>query len=103
MSMQKSAAAPSSLPFRDSRFPFDPRDAVLAHLRHRHLQLGHAGVFSAQTLVFESALLDSMGLLDLVSVVEAASGVELDMLRFDPGAVSTVDDLIAQLQSALQG
>jgi acyl carrier protein len=102
MSTHNTITSPNASRFRDSRLPFDPRDVVLAHLRHLHLKLGHAGVFSAQTLVFESALLDSMALLELVAVVEAAAGAELDMLRFDPTAVSTVDDLIAQLQSALQ-
>jgi acyl carrier protein len=58
---------------------------------------------TGETLVFDAGLLDSVSLLELVAVVEQASGQTVDMLRFDPSAVETMPELVNELSAALLG
>lgn len=60
-----------------------------------------SGALDDQTLIFDAGLLDSVSLLELVAAVEQASGQTLDMIRFDPSAVNTLPELVAELSAAL--
>ena len=77
------------------------RRCVLAGLRRRHEQLGRTGPWLDDPLVFADGLLDSLALLTLIAEVETCTGLELDMLGFDPAEVRTANDLVAQLMQAL--
>ncbi len=61
------------------------------------------GPLKPTTAVFDEGLLDSVALIELVAAVEAASGQTLDMLRFDPASVETLDELVGELTGALVG
>lgn len=77
-------------------------DTVLQFLRTRHAAVSPTLPMAADPLVFEGGLLDSMALIELVAAVEAACGAEVDMLRFDPSAVGTASELVAQLGASLE-
>lgn len=72
---------------------------VLAFLAPRQQARGLPAL-SLTSPVFESGLLDSLGLIDLVAAVEGAHAVELDMLVFDALAVESVAHLVDQLLQA---
>ena len=77
--------------------------AVMDYLRVRQRERGLTPELSGQTAVFDGGLLDSLSLLELVAVVEDASGQTVDMLRFDPSEVETAAELCTELSSALSG
>jgi acyl carrier protein len=77
--------------------------AVVAFLERRLADSGRAGSLGRDVAVFDEGLLDSLSLLELVAAVEAATGQAVDMLRFDPAAVVSLDDLIAELSAACGG
>lgn len=77
--------------------------AVMAFLERRLADSGRAGPLDRGLAVFDDGLLDSLSLLELVAAVEGAAGQAVDMLRFDPAAVVSVDDLIAELSAAVGG
>lgn len=70
-------------------------------LEASHALRGGARPLAADPLVFDSGLLDSLGLAELVSAVEASTGGSVDMLRFDPLAVHTASDLVRELAQAI--
>lgn len=72
---------------------------VLAFLAPRQQAQGLPDL-SLASPVFESGLLDSLGLIDLVTAVEGAHGVAVDMLVFDAMAVESVHHLVEQLFQA---
>lgn len=74
---------------------------VLQFLQTRHAALSPARPMAADPMVFDDGLLDSMALIDLVAAVESACGVEVDMLQFDPSAVSTASERVAQLDASI--
>ena len=76
--------------------------AVRAALVAVHAQRGDMQPLAADPLVFDSGLLDSLGLAELVVTVERCTGHHVDMLRFDPLAVSTASDLVRELGQALR-
>jgi acyl carrier protein len=73
---------------------------VRASLEASHALHGGEQPLPADPLVFDSGLLDSLGLAELVSAVEACTGCSVDMLRFDPLAVNTASDLVRELSRA---
>jgi acyl carrier protein len=75
--------------------------AIVDFLAQRLAQLGRPTAVSADLAVFESGVLDSVALVELVGVVEQAAGREVDMLMFDPTVVVTATDLMEQLEAAL--
>jgi acyl carrier protein len=80
----------------------DVNDVVMRFLSRRQQELGQGGPVGPDTLVFDTGLLDSLALLDLVAEVEKGQGQAVDMLRFDPSAVDTASDLAAELSAALR-
>ena len=73
-------------------------------LSARATAMGLIGVqLHSSTRVFDSGLLDSLGLLDLVAEVERDCGQTVDMLRFDPAEVESVGELVTALWEALPG
>ena len=79
------------------------RKTVTAFLQQRQTDQGMHVPLGPTTAVFGEGLLDSVALIELVAAVEAVSGQTLDMLRFDPASVETLEDLITELTSALAG
>ncbi|WP_396270766.1 phosphopantetheine-binding protein [Ideonella sp.] len=73
---------------------------VAGFLTQRHTALGRSGTPSLQDAVFESNLIDSLALIDLVALIEGELGCEVDMLVFDPSEVVTADDLSRALARA---
>ena len=76
--------------------------AVMRFLAQRQRTLGVSATVDADVAVFESGLLDSMALVELVAAVEAEAGVSLDMLRFDPTEAESAGALVAALGEALE-
>ncbi|MDZ7813030.1 MAG: hypothetical protein U5L74_07890 [Ideonella sp.] len=66
---------------------------VSGFLAQRHAALGRPGTPSPQDAVFESHLIDSLALIDLVALIDTELGCEVDMLVFDPSDIVTADDL----------
>ncbi len=76
-------------------------NTVLTFLTERMEKLGKTEKFGLDTPVFDTGLIDSLALVALIAVVEKAADKECDMLLFDPTVVSTVQDLIEQLDAAI--
>jgi len=74
---------------------------VRATLEARHRQRGGQTPLPADPAVFDDGLLDSLALAELITQVEASTGLCADMLRFDPLAVETASDLVRELAQAL--
>lgn len=74
---------------------------VRSALESSHAQRGGSRPLEADPWVFDSGLLDSLGLAELVCAVEAQTGFTVDMLRFDPLAVNTASDLVRELSQAI--
>lgn len=77
------------------------REVVDRFLRARAQAAAQAIELTPTVDVFESGLLDSMSLIELVAAVEQRVGAEVDMLSIDPSSISSVDDLVGQLAGAL--
>lgn len=75
----------------------------MAFLATRQQEIGSSLVLTPELPVFELGLLDSVSLIELVSAVEGATGQAVDMLRFDPAAVESIDDLVRELSASLGG
>lgn len=75
--------------------------AVGEALQASHFARGGVQPLPADPLVFDSGLIDSLGLAELVSALEARTGCSVDMLRFDPLAVETASDLVRELVQAM--
>ena len=73
---------------------------VTAFLAQQLVKQGKPANVELDTLVFESGLLDSLGLVDLIAAVEKALGRDADMLMFDPTVVHTVQNLLDQIDAA---
>ncbi len=73
---------------------------VRTALEKSHAQRGGITPLESDPLVFDSGLLDSLGLAELVTAVEAQTGCSVDMLRFDPLAVNTASELVQELARA---
>ncbi len=74
--------------------------AVTAFLVKQLNKQGKPAELAMDAPVFESGLLDSLGLVDLIAAVEKAMGREADMLMFDPTLVHTVQDLVDQMEAS---
>ncbi len=67
-------------------------------LTKRVEELGLSAPLTPSTAVLDAGLLDSLALVDLITEIEKTTGLEADILLFDPSEITTVEDLIHQLK-----
>ena len=74
---------------------------VIDFLSDRAQQLGFDGLEVDGTFdFFESGLLDSLGLIELIDSVESTFDLEVDLTEMDPDGFTTVDGLVSSLVGA---
>jgi acyl carrier protein len=74
--------------------------AVRGLLEARHLARGANQPLPEDPAVFDDGLLDSLGLAELITLVEQRIARPVDMLRFDALAVHSQADLVQELAGA---
>lgn len=76
------------------------RDSIYSIVEQFLLKLlekqGKTASSLSELKVFDSGLLDSLGLVEMTALVEKSIGKDLDMLLFDVTAIETMGDLVDQ-------
>lgn len=76
-------------------------DCALEFFRQRRDEAGRTDLqLDAGTQIFDTGLLDSLAFNALIAHVEQVCGVEIDMLRVDPGEIYSLGDLASQFAAA---
>ena len=77
------------------------KSLVIDILTTRAAQLGFEGLdIDGSFDFFESGLLDSLGLIDLIDQVESRYDLQVDLTAMDPEDFTTVDGLVRSLVAA---